>query len=105
MVHQRVGDQEGWWIRANQGHSLPVPELALKSISSIEDAPSMVIHGTDKRLWPSIQRDGLRTMGRNHIHMASGMPGHGGVISGMRSRCSLFIHLDILRLLQGVCLF
>lgn len=101
MVYQRVGDQEGWWIRANQGHSLPVPELELRTISSVEEAPSMVIHGTDLSFWPSIRRDGLKAMGRNHIHMASGMPGHEGVISGMRSRCSLFIHLDISRVLQG----
>ncbi|KAI9227367.1 MAG: phosphotransferase KptA/Tpt1 [Piptocephalis tieghemiana] len=106
MVYQRVGDQEGWWIRANQGHSLPVPELELRTISSVEEAPSMVIHGTDLSFWPSIRRDGLKAMGRNHIHMASGMPGHEGVISGMRSRCSLFIHLDISRVLQdGIPLY
>jgi 2'-phosphotransferase len=40
-------------------------------------------------------------MNRNHIHMAHGMPGDDGVISGMRQRCNLYIHIDTAKSLGG----
>lgn len=86
------------WIRANQGHSLPVQELELTPITSAQGLDT-VIHGTFMSAWPSIKREGLSCMGRNHIHCAPGMPGESGVISGMRRSCEVFIFIDIAKAL------
>jgi 2'-phosphotransferase len=58
-----------------------VEELDLLPITDPSQAPE-VIHGTYRRFWPSIQKEGLSRMKRNHIHFAPGMPGKDGVISG-----------------------
>ena len=38
---------------------------------------------------------GLNRMGRNHIHMAQGLPEMEGVISGMRTNSEVVIQIDI----------
>ncbi|GAA6053090.1 hypothetical protein JCM3770_000379 [Rhodotorula araucariae] len=86
------------WIRANQGHSVKVEALELKPVEKAEDVPTMV-HGTYNRLWPAIEKEGLKVMTRNHIHCAVGLAGETGVISGMRNNCDLFIYLDVPQLL------
>lgn len=90
------------WIRANQGHSLQVDKLELVPITSLEDAPAIVVHGTFKRHWASIEREGLRRMTRTHIHCATGLPSaeKGAVISGMRSQCDVLVYLDVGKMLQ-----
>jgi len=40
-------------------------------------------------------------MGRNHIHMATGLLGTEGVISGMRGGCNLYIHVDTAKAIAG----
>ena len=40
-------------------------------------------------------------MGRLHIHMAVGLPGGTGVISGMRFRCAVHIYVDLPRALAA----
>ncbi|KAL8590091.1 hypothetical protein ACOMHN_034322 [Nucella lapillus] len=87
-------------IRANQGHSLQVPDLDLEPITSAEQFP-VVIHGTYYKFWDSIQRQGLKRMKRTHVHFAAGEPGHSGVISGMRGSCDLIIYLDLEKALGG----
>ncbi|TNY20009.1 putative tRNA 2'-phosphotransferase [Rhodotorula diobovata] len=86
------------WIRANQGHSVKVEALELKPVEKAEDVPTMV-HGTYFRLWPAIEKEGLKVMTRNHIHCAVGLAGEDGVVSGMRNNCDLFIYLDVPQLL------
>ncbi|KAM0787587.1 hypothetical protein ACM66B_003657 [Microbotryomycetes sp. NB124-2] len=81
------------WIRANQGHSVQVESLDLQQITSAEEIPVMV-HGTNSKLWPQISRDGLKVMGRNHVHCATGLFGDDNVKSGMRANCDLFVYLD-----------
>jgi len=49
----------------------------------------------------SIGAQGLSKMNRNHIHMAVGLPGENGVISGMRNKCNLYIHIDTAKALKG----
>ncbi|GAA5945773.1 hypothetical protein JCM1841_001719 [Sporobolomyces salmonicolor] len=88
------GGQEELWIRANQGHSVKVEALELKPVEKAEDVPLMV-HGTYYRLWPVIEKEGLRVMSRNHIHCAIGLHGEDGVKSGMRANCDLFIYLNV----------
>uniref|UniRef100_F6ZBX0 2'-phosphotransferase n=1 Tax=Equus caballus TaxID=9796 RepID=F6ZBX0_HORSE len=68
-------------IRANQGHSLQVPELELMPLETPQALPPMLIHGTFWQHWPSILLKGLSCRGRTHIHLATGLPGDPGVIS------------------------
>jgi len=93
-----------WWIRANQGHSLKAVELDLKPILSAADIP-MGVHGTNRKAWGSISAQGLSRMGRNHIHLAQGVPGD-GVISGMRNSAQVLIYIDLPKALDaGITFF
>lgn len=90
------------FIRANQGHSISVPDLELTRIASAADVPKsetstegVVVHGTNTRAWKDIKKEGLSKMGRNHVHFAIGTPGESHVISGMRSTCQVLIYVDI----------
>ena len=87
------------FIKANQGHSIKFEELELTPIKSVEDVPRAV-HGTYYKSWPFIQKDGLKTMGRTHIHFAVGEYGSKDVISGMRKTCEVLIYLDIQKCLD-----
>lgn len=45
-------------------------------------------------------------MARNHIHMAIGMPGKKGVISGMRGSCEVVVEINLVKAIkQGVPFF
>jgi len=84
-----------WFIRANQGHSMPhisTEELLERiDLSNIDSC----IHGTYYAAWEVIQTQGLSRMNRNHIHFAKSLPDKANdVISGMRSSCQVIIHLD-----------
>eukprot|EP00568_Trieres_chinensis_P004884 CAMPEP_0183291140 /NCGR_PEP_ID=MMETSP0160_2-20130417/658_1 /TAXON_ID=2839 ORGANISM="Odontella Sinensis, Strain Grunow 1884" /NCGR_SAMPLE_ID=MMETSP0160_2 /ASSEMBLY_ACC=CAM_ASM_000250 /LENGTH=279 /DNA_ID=CAMNT_0025451899 /DNA_START=17 /DNA_END=856 /DNA_ORIENTATION=- len=86
-------------IRANQGHSIPsvVCDDLLERISPDElREMTTIVHGTYAKPWEEhIRHDGLSRMKRNHIHFASGLPeGDGGVISGMRSTCQIYIYVN-----------
>ncbi|OZJ06665.1 hypothetical protein BZG36_00334 [Bifiguratus adelaidae] len=89
-----TGKLDSWLIRANQGHSLKLDNVQMEEITDASRYP-MVIHGTYRDKWPSIAFQGLSRMRRNHIHLAPGMPGEDGVISGMRRSCDVFIHIDM----------
>lgn len=79
----RPGDPStGLLIRANQGHSLQVPDLELMPLETLQALPQVLVHGTFWKHWPSILLKGLSCQGRTHIHLASGLPGDPGVISG-----------------------
>lgn len=39
-------------------------------------------------------------MQRNHIHFACGLPGTGGIISGMRASCQVYIYINLRKALQ-----
>lgn len=88
-----------WWICANQGHSLKAVKLDLKPILSATDIP-MGVHGTSRKAWVSISAQGLSRMGRNHIHIAQGIPGD-GVISGMRNSAQVLIYIDVQKALDA----
>lgn len=59
-----------------------VPELELMPLETPQALPPMLIHGTFWQHWPSILLKGLSCRGRTHIHLATGLPGDPGVISG-----------------------
>lgn len=88
-------------IRANQGHSVQVKDLELKPVlAGSPDCPAEAVHGSYLRNWSSIQQHGLSRMKRTHIHLAPGLPGDDGVISGMRRDCDLAIFIDVTKALS-----
>ncbi len=56
---------DGARIRANQGHSVPV-DLGLEP----RDAPAVLYHGTVGSSLDLIRREGLKPMGRHHVHLS-----------------------------------
>ncbi|MEU6727115.1 RNA 2'-phosphotransferase [Nonomuraea wenchangensis] len=52
-------------IRASQGHSVPV-DLGLPPA----EPPEVLYHGTVVRFLSAIRREGLRPMGRHHVHLS-----------------------------------
>lgn len=85
------------YIRANQGHTIATirDECLLETIppddwKSIEDC----YHGTYTKFLERIKRDGLKSMGRNHMHFAHGDQ-EGATISGMREDCDIKLVLDV----------
>ncbi|XP_071074067.1 tRNA 2'-phosphotransferase 1 isoform X1 [Dasypus novemcinctus] len=81
-------------IRANQGHSLQVPELELMPLDMPQALPPVLVHGTFWKHWPSILLKGLSCQGRTHIHLAPGLPGDPGITSGMRPNCQVAVFID-----------
>lgn len=64
---QRFGfDAEGRKIRANQGHSVDV-DLQLAPAAP----PAVLFHGTGERSVAVILREGLKKMGRHHVHLSA----------------------------------
>ncbi|XWV26400.1 hypothetical protein QJ857_gp0670 [Tupanvirus soda lake] len=85
--------QDGWYIRAVQGHTMEGinPDLAL--ITDPKQIP-IVVHGTNHKAYQSIKDSGLNRMERNHIHFAHGTPDDDTVISGMRKTATVMIYID-----------
>lgn len=107
-------------IRANQGHSIKVDVDGLLTPITVAagNVPETVVHGTDERAWNLIMKSGgLRRMGRNHIHFASGLPAGfkslavdtasteekeaAPVVSGMRNSSSVLVYIDIQAALEA----
>ncbi|TGZ61136.1 hypothetical protein CRM22_008148 [Opisthorchis felineus] len=83
-------------IRAIQGHSVQISNPAHTLITIPSEFPT-VLHGTYFRNWEKIRTEGLKRMGRTHIHMAVGEPGDCGVISGVRANVEVLIYIDLAR--------
>ena len=83
-------------IRANQGHGIDIINRG-QLLTKINDSSTIPIcvHGTYFKAWKNIKTSGLSRMNRNNIHMAVGIPGDDGVISGMRSSCEIIIYIDL----------
>ncbi|XP_037531726.1 tRNA 2'-phosphotransferase 1 [Nematolebias whitei] len=94
-------------IRANQGHSVQVEDLELKPVlADSPDCPAEAVHGSYLRNWSAIKQQGLKRMNRTHIHLALGLPGEDGVISGMRRNCDLAVFIDVPKALaEGIEFF
>ncbi|KAI8353733.1 putative tRNA 2'-phosphotransferase [Mortierella sp. GBAus27b] len=87
-------------IRAVQGHSIEeVAELGFEEITDAAQIPTAV-HGTMFSKWRLIHEHGLSKMNRNHIHLAIGLPGEIGVISGMRNNTDLYIYINTAKAIQ-----
>jgi 2'-phosphotransferase len=118
-------DPSNFLIRATQGHSIKAVDAASflepLSLSNESKLPDTVVHGTFHSTWPLIlQSGGLRCMGRNHIHFATGpslesvLAVHGKdvaqencksdesrVISGMRRDAQVLIYIDVRKALAA----
>ncbi|KAF4593119.1 hypothetical protein EYR38_008829 [Pleurotus pulmonarius] len=93
--HLMSDDDDVWWIRANQGHSMKEVKLDLQPILAISDIPTGVaVHGTNLQAWTQIAEQGLSKMKRNHIHLAQGLVDE-GVVSGMRKSSAILILIDV----------
>ena len=84
------------YIRAVQGHTIKTindEEL----LTEIKDPFKYeeVIHGTYLNCIEAIMKTGLNKMARNHVHMALGLPGKNGVVSGMRASCEVLVEVNL----------
>ena len=59
-------DESGTRIRANQGHSIEV-DLGLVPV----EPPAVLYHGTARSRLDAILAEGLRKMGRHHVHLSA----------------------------------
>ncbi|MES9879779.1 MAG: tRNA 2'-phosphotransferase, partial [Sedimenticola sp.] len=59
------------------------------------NVPCAMVHGTTASAWATIRCDGLRPMGRRHIHFASGA----GAKSGYRRSSEVLIDMDTPKIL------
>lgn len=108
-------------IRANQGHSVKAVESEglLKPVTK-ENMPTAAVHGTTHAAWGLIVASGgLKVMGRNHVHFASGLPAGfksvieqdettetaAPVISGMRKTSTVLVFLDLAKALDAGLVF
>lgn len=131
-------DPSHFLIRATQGHSIKSIDAAsylerLTPTSSSTTLPDTVVHGTYLSTWPLIvEYGGLRCMGRNHVHFATGpslksalarfqqqkdsLEENGNdtaaaddndepVISGMRRDAQVLIYIDLHKALEAGCPF
>ncbi|KAL3468455.1 KptA family-domain-containing protein [Aspergillus heterothallicus] len=121
-------------IRATQGHSIKSVEaealLERLTLDQPDKLPKTVVHGTFHSVWPLIlESGGLRCMGRNHVHFATGpslssvlegidklntrgltgdpqgKESAAKVISGMRGDAQVLIYIDLRRALEAGCPF
>lgn len=121
-------------IRATQGHSIKSVDAASflepLSINDESKLPATVVHGTFYGAWSAIlQSGGLKCMGRNHVHFATGPSlesalgaiqdaaaqggylsqkdgkDHKKVISGMRWDAQILVYLDLRKALAAGCPF
>ena len=58
-------NEDKTYIRANQGHSVPV-DVGLKE----QEPPVFLYHGTAVGFLASIEREGLKPMGRLYVHLS-----------------------------------
>ncbi|KAK3713016.1 tRNA 2'-phosphotransferase [Vermiconidia calcicola] len=109
-------DPKDWKIRANQGHSLKVESEGLLQPITVDNIPETAVHGTTHAAWPLIVASGgLKPMGRNHVHFASGLPvgfmsiqdlnedtaAAPPVISGMRKSSTILMFLDVRKAMEA----
>ena len=107
-------------IRANQGHSVKMESEGLLKPVTKENMPASAVHGTTHAAWGLIVASGgLKAMGRNHVHFASGLPAGfkslaeegesagdaAPVISGMRKTSTILIFLDLAKAMDAGLVF
>ena len=100
---QLIEENNKWFIRAVQGHSINFKNINYKKITKNMIANNeipMAVHGTYKKFLNSIKKNGLNKMKRTHIHFALGLATDKNVISGMRSSSEVLIYLNMEKCLE-----
>lgn len=97
-------------IRATQGHSLDGidDDLMYQKVSAPEDlpVPGLAIHGTLRKHLGTIKSDGLKPMGRKHVHFATQQVGGSYLTSGIKTSAQALVYLDVGRALdEGLPLY
>ena len=89
------------YVRATQGHTMEqVSNDMHQRIRQVSDVGQQtVLHGTFLAPWWQIRTKGLKTMGRNHIHLCVGEPGDARVRSGMRSDANVIVEVSLRQIL------
>jgi RNA:NAD 2'-phosphotransferase (TPT1/KptA family) len=88
-------------IRAAQGHSMTGIGEKQGEPLTLETAPEMAVHGSYVKHAQAILEQGLSRMGRHHVHLAKGLLGEKGVISGMRRNAELFVWVNVHEAIKG----
>ena len=88
-------------IRAAQGHGMPGVGEKQGEPLTLETAPEVAVHGSYVQHVQAILEQGLSRMSRHHTHLAKGLLGEKGVISGMRSNAELFIWVNVHEAIKG----
>lgn len=85
------------FIKANQGHSSNIGEQIDQTLAfeTITTPFAKCIHGTDRKSWKLIEKTGLKSMARQHIHFTRSEPSDSTVISGARSSSTVLIYIDM----------
>jgi len=68
-----IEEDDEYFIRANQGHSLAVGKLILddSALEVINEPYDFCAHGTEQIFYESICKNGLNRCSRKHIHLVS----------------------------------
>jgi 2'-phosphotransferase len=92
---------DGTEIRAAQGHSMPGVGEKQGEPLTLETAPEVAVHGSYVKHVQAICEQGLSRMGRHHVHLAKGLLGEKGVISGMRPNAEVFVWVNVHEAIKG----
>ena len=87
--------EAGTHIRAAQGHTMAGIADVIGELLTLEAAPLVAVHGSYLESLERILSNGLNRMSRHHVHLAKGLLGEAGVISGMRRNAELFIWVNV----------
>ncbi|KAI8966982.1 hypothetical protein BDF20DRAFT_830411 [Mycotypha africana] len=99
-------DEDEWYIRACQGHSIAHIDTKQLLDEITEPINMPVVHGTSLKAWKEgIKDKGLSTMGRNHIHFATGLPDDPITIPGIRKSSEVLIFIDVEKARKGGVVF
>jgi len=92
---------DGTMIRAAQGHDMPGVGVQQGESLTLETAPEVAVHGSYVKHVQAILEQGLSRMGRHHVHLAKGLLGEKGVVSGVRRNAEVFIWVNVHEAIKG----
>ena len=85
------------YVRAIQGHSrgmgLDYETILRRVFPRDDDWANVGVHGTSRSAWSNIVLNGLRTMGREHVHMVRSVVG--GQQAGLRSGSEMGVRVNL----------
>lgn len=92
-----VYQENRWWIRANQGHSEGAGELDPELLLTLITEPEIIVHASYWENKKSIEKNGLKKMGRTMIHFSPV-----GQIKKMgRANATMLVHVDMTKAMSA----